>query len=278
MTVRITTLSENQAAFGCLGEWGLSLLVEAGEERVLLDSGMGLALPHNVEQLGVELGGLDAVVLSHGHLDHTGGLAAVLERSGPVRVVAHPRVWETKYSTRKGPPYQEIGMPFDRAALERLGADFELAREPVQVTPRIFTSGEVPMTCLFEAVDEGLLHDGKDGPEPDPLVDDLALAVTTACGLVVVLGCAHRGPVNTVERLRRVTGEQRVRAVVGGTHLARATEERIRATIDRFREWGLETVACSHCTGYRAEAMMVAAFGEAFVRGSAGTVLEFEDR
>jgi len=278
MTVRITTLSENKAAFGCLGEWGLSLLVEAGSERVLLDSGMGLALPHNVEQLEVNLTGLDAVVLSHGHIDHTGGLAAVLERSGPVRVIAHPQVWETKYSTRKGPPYPEIGMPFPREDLERLGASFELSREPVWVTPRVVTSGEVPMTCPFETVDEGLLRAGAQGPEPDPLADDLALAVRTQSGLVVVLGCAHRGPVNTVERLRQVTGEQRVRAVVGGTHLVRASEERIRATIHRFREWGVETVACSHCTGYRAEAMMVAAFGEAFVRGSAGTVLEFEVR
>ncbi len=275
MTVRITTLSENQATFGCLAEWGLSMLLEADGIKVLLDTGMGIAALHNADHLGVDFSDLDAIVLSHGHVDHTGGLRAVLQRSGPVRVVAHPQVWESKFSGREGPPYTEIGMPFSRAELEELGADFLLSREPVHLSPRLVTSGEVPMHTDFEAVDDGLLHSSAEGPTADPLVDDLSLAVRMDDGLVAILGCAHRGPINTIEQLRRAAGEPRVRAVVGGTHLVHASDERIRTTIDRFRELGVTTVACSHCTGFRAEAMMYEAFGDSFVRNNAGTRLEF---
>jgi len=275
MQVRITTLTENTAQYGFLAEWGISVLIEAGGKKVLMDTGLSISAIRNAQTLGVGFGDLDAIVLSHGHADHTGGLRRVLELSGSTDLVAHPDVWDAKYRRREGEPDKYIGIPFLREELESLGARFRLSREPVSLASCIVTSGEVPMVTAYERIDEGLCRRAGAGLEPDTLADDLSVAVKTDEGLVVILGCAHRGPVNAIRRLQEVTGEQRVYAVVGGTHLGRASEERIHRTIQGFKDMGVEKVACSHCTGFKAAARMADAFGDSFIHNNAGTKLSF---
>jgi len=119
----------------------------------------------------------------------------------------------------------------------------------------------------------GLFVKTPGGLVPDSLEDDLSLAIRTDPGLVVILGCAHRGPINIIRHLRDVSGEDRVYAVVGGTHLLRASDERIHKTINQLKQWGVRQVACSHCTGFRAAAMMSMAFGDGFVYNNAGVEL-----
>jgi 7,8-dihydropterin-6-yl-methyl-4-(beta-D-ribofuranosyl)aminobenzene 5'-phosphate synthase len=140
----------------------------------------------------------------------------------------------------------------------------------MELPGHITTSGVVPMTTSYEKIDEGLYHRINGTLEPDPLADDLSIAVKTDEGLVVVLGCAHRGPVNIIRHVQSVTGDERVCAVVGGTHLVRASEERIQETIREFKQMGVKKVACCHCTGFQASARMADAFGDSFVVLNAG--------
>ena len=275
MEVRITTLTENTAPFGFLAEWGFSALIETDGGRVLLDTGMSTTATQNAQLLGIDFSGLDAIVLSHGHVDHTGGLRDVLRCSGPVQVIGHPDVFTAKYARREGQPDRYIGIPFRKEDLDSLGASFTLRHEPMWISPKIVTTGEVPMMTSYECIDAGLYHRTEAGLEPDPIADDLSLAVMTEEGMVVIMGCAHRGPVNVISRLREITGEDRVYAVVGGTHLVRASEERIQETIREFKAMGVRKVACSHCTGLRASARMMDAFGDGFVLNHAGNVLTF---
>jgi 7,8-dihydropterin-6-yl-methyl-4-(beta-D-ribofuranosyl)aminobenzene 5'-phosphate synthase len=277
MSVRITMLCENTAGFGFLAEWGLSMLVETDGHAVLLDTGMSRTATHNAQLLGVDLTKLDAIVLSHGHVDHTGGLREVLRLSGPKKVLAHPGIWVPKYYEDDNGVRHHIGVPFVRDELESLGAEFILSKVPTHVAPGFVTSGEVPMRTTYEAISAKSFHKPENRLEPDPFPDDLGLAVKTDKGLVVLLGCAHRGPVNTIKRLVEATGDTRIHAIVGGTHLKDASADRINETIRAFKAMQVEKVAVAHCTGFKATAMFAEAFGEAFVDLNAGKRISLQE-
>jgi 7,8-dihydropterin-6-yl-methyl-4-(beta-D-ribofuranosyl)aminobenzene 5'-phosphate synthase len=272
MGIRLTTLSENTASLGFVAEWGLSILVEADGLRVLLDTGLSISAVHNAQLLGIDLTQLDRIVLSHGHFDHTGGLRDVLRRKGEIEVIAHPDVWAPKYG-RLGDQELYIGVPYRREELESLGARFRLKAEPVELGASIVTTGQIPMRTAFEEVDPDIFVKQGGALVPDPLADDLALVIRTGSGLVIVLGCAHRGAVNTILHARELTGEDRVFAVVGGAHLFRASENQIEETIRAFKEIGVQQVGVSHCTGFYASARLADAFGDDFFLNNAGTSL-----
>jgi 7,8-dihydropterin-6-yl-methyl-4-(beta-D-ribofuranosyl)aminobenzene 5'-phosphate synthase len=272
MGLQITTLSENTAGLGnFLGEWGLSILVETGEINILFDTGQSISASHNADLLGIDLSQIDKIVLSHGHSDHTGGLKQVLRRIGKeIEVIAHPDMWQVKYATREG-EVRYIGIPFHRQTLESLGANFNLTREPVRITSNIMTSGEIPMTTDYEKIEPYLqVKEGKRF-KPDKLLDDQALIINTEAGLVVILGCAHRGIINTLQHAQKLTGVKTIHTVVGGCHLMDATEERVWLTIAALEELGVERLGVCHCTGLPASAIMAQQFGDRFFFNNAGT-------
>ena len=270
MEMQITTLSENTASHGFLGEWGLSILVEVDGTRILMDTGMSFTATYNAQLLGIDLRNIDAIVLSHGHNDHTGGLHDVLKRKqGQVKIVAHPDLWSSKYTrSRIGEEY--IGIPFTRESLEGLGAQFNLSRQSFHITENVMTTGEIPMLSGYETIDDNLVIEHGADFISDPLADDLALIIQTGRGLVVILGCAHHGMVNTLRHAQKLTGQQKIFAVIGGTHLYPASPERIERTIADLREMGIEKLGVSHCTGFAASSRLANAFPDAFFLNNAG--------
>ncbi|MCX7912406.1 MAG: MBL fold metallo-hydrolase, partial [Dehalococcoidales bacterium] len=233
----ITVLCENTAGMGFLGEWGLSMLVEADGQRILFDTGMGVAIAHNASLLGVDFGKVDKIVLSHGHHDHTGGLEAVLRRmKKEVEVIAHPDIWTSKYSRRPGGAENYSGIPFRRELLENLGACFTESRRPVNITGRLMTTGEIPMTAPYEEIDGSLLVRKAGMMLPDELRDGLALVIDSAYGLIVILGCGHHGMINTLRHARELTGRELIYAVIGGTHLLNASGERLEKTVAGLKD------------------------------------------
>ncbi len=276
MSIRITTLSENTAAIGeFLGEWGLSILVETPDTHILLDTGKSISTVYNADSLGIDLSKIDAVVLSHGHYDHTGGLSSVLRRMRkPVDIIAHPDIWQLKYSHRENMPDRYIGIPFQKTELESLGARFNLNSQPVIINDDILTTGEVSMVNEYEQIDTGLFVKEGDSLRPDELLDDRALIIKSTQGLVIVAGCAHRGIINTIYHAREITGIDQVYAVVGGSHLMNTSEERIWQTIAAFRELGIAKLGLCHCTDLPAASILAQEFGEGFFFNKAGTRIE----
>src|SRR4030043_72204 len=222
MELRITTLSENTASAsarrGLLAEWGLSILVEVDNLKILLDAGQSISTVHNADVLGIDPSPIDKIVLSHGHYDHTGGLQQVLSKvRKEIEVIAHPEVWASKYAyDSREERYNYIGIPFQKEELENLGASFVLTPEPMWLAENIVTSGEIPMVTDYEKIDPNLYIKERGEFRPDPLGDDQALFFKTEEGLVVILGCAHRGIINTLRHARKLTGMDLIHTGVGG--------------------------------------------------------------
>lgn len=279
MELRITTLSENTASARrrLLAEWGLSILVEVDDLKILLDTGQSISTIHNAAALGIDLSQIDKIVLSHGHYDHTGGLQQVLTRMRKeVEIIAHPKVWASKYShAPHDEGYSYIGIPFRREELESLGASFRLTPEPVWLADGVVTSGEIPLATDYEKIDPNLYIKEGDVYYPEPLGDDQALFIKTEQGLVVLLGCSHRGVINTLRHAQKLTGIEAIYAVVGGTHLFRASDVQLELTIAELKSLGVQRLGVSHCTGMRAAARLAQEFSEGFFFNNAGTQITF---
>jgi 7,8-dihydropterin-6-yl-methyl-4-(beta-D-ribofuranosyl)aminobenzene 5'-phosphate synthase len=273
MSIQITTLSENTAGrVNLLAEWGLSILIEADDHKILLDTGLSFSAAYNAITLGIDLSRISKIVFSHGHFDHTGGLPYILKAvKGKVEVIAHPDIWALKYARRPEGSMEYIGVPFSREAATTLGASFNMTKEPVRITENIVSSGEIPMITEYEKIDPMLYVKEKGELKPDPLWDDQALILKSKKGLIIILGCAHRGIINTIKHAQKLTGVEPVYAVIGGTHLVTASPQRISLTIAELSRFGIQRLGVSHCTGLPAAAILAQTFGKAFFFNNAGT-------
>lgn len=270
--LRIVVLKENTAARPQVqAGHGLSLLVECGPTRLLFDTGPDDTVVANARALGLELRPLTAIVLSHGHYDHTGGLAAVLAEVGPARVVAHPGVFDQTYAQNGGEGLRYIGPPLSQSEYEARGARFELSESPVRLAEGLVTTGEVPQTASVAPADHGLLRRGPEGVLPDSFRDDLSLVARLPTCCVVIAGCGHAGLLNILRQAEMVAPGRRPRAVIGGLHLGATSDEAVAALAAATYARGVRTLLPCHCTGERAIEVLRARFPGAVTRIGTGT-------
>jgi 7,8-dihydropterin-6-yl-methyl-4-(beta-D-ribofuranosyl)aminobenzene 5'-phosphate synthase len=274
--IRLTVLVENSVHTRALrAEHGLAILIESRGRRVLFDTGQTDLVLANAAMLGRSLENLDAIVLSHGHDDHTGGLAAVCQRSPNARLFLHPAATRPKFSGNAAGPPRSIGLPvLGQQALAAAGENVVLTPTCREVIEGVFVTGEIPRRTDYEDVGGRFFLDAA-GRQPDPLCDDQALYFPTAKGLVVVLGCAHAGVVNTLLQIEALTESRRIHAVIGGLHLLNATPARLAATVEALRRRRVSLLLPGHCTGPAATARLWSEFPEACRLASAGTTLLF---
>lgn len=285
--VRRANLAGNGEIFRdtLVGEHGLSLLVTvregSAEHTILFDTGYSaVGVPHNMEHLGLDLKKIEAIALSHGHMDHLGALNGLLEKMpGPMPVLVHPDAFVSpRYLTRKDGGKDRFPVMLDRGEIENRGGRIKETAAPTLICEdRIMVSGEVERTTSFE---RGMPHavverNGK--LEKDPILDDQALfLLLKGKGLVVIGGCSHAGIVNTVLYGKKITGAQTVHAVLGGFHLAGPLFEPIIGdTIDALKAMAPEIVVPMHCTGWKAIHRFSDAFPSAFVLNSVGSTFSF---
>lgn len=273
----ITCITENTALRGSAlwGEHGLSFYIETGQGRVLFDTGQTSAvLLHNMALLGIAPSEVDAVVLSHAHNDHTGGLPAILQQQPGLPVYANADLGRPRYSVKDG-RHHHIGMPLSIEALARF-ADLRLSADPQEVLPGLWTTGEIVDRSEPEGRSPTHVTPDGDGWQPDPYQDDLSMVLETNEGLVLILGCCHAGLLNTLAQVKDRFGKEPI-VIVGGTHLASADDEQLAHIVDVLRDMsGLRRIYPSHCSGERSYVALAAAFGDSIQPCPAGTVLSFD--
>ncbi|MBN2032114.1 MAG: MBL fold metallo-hydrolase [Deltaproteobacteria bacterium] len=268
-----------------IGEHGLSLLVTVYEgakmHTILFDTGYSaVGVPHNIKHLGVDLTKVEAIVLSHGHMDHLGSLNVLLEKMPkPMPVLVHPYAFTSpRYVTRKDGGKDRFPVMLDRGEIEKRGGRIKETAEPTLICDdMIMVSGEVERTTSFEKGMPHALVEKNGKLEKDPILDDQALfARLKGEGLVVIGGCSHAGIVNTVVYGKKITGAQTVHAVLGGFHLAGPFFEPIIGdTLDALKAMDPKVVVPMHCTGWKAIHRFEEAFPGVFILNAVGSKYTF---
>jgi 7,8-dihydropterin-6-yl-methyl-4-(beta-D-ribofuranosyl)aminobenzene 5'-phosphate synthase len=269
-------------AVGLVAEHGFSALVTirrgSSTTTLLFDTGLSPeAMVTNADRLGVNFDSVHALVLSHGHFDHAGGLAGLIRRRGARRLpmVVHPLVWTQRRIAVPDQPVFELPT-LSRRTLENEGIEVIERRVPSLLVDRcVLITGEVDRTTEFEHGMPPSHQAMVDGAwQHDPLVlDDQALVVHVRDrGLVVLTGCGHAGAVNIVRHAQRLTEVPRLHALIGGLHLnGPAFEPVIAPTVSALTAAAPDLLVPGHCTGWRAQHTLAEALPSAWVQGSSGT-------
>jgi 7,8-dihydropterin-6-yl-methyl-4-(beta-D-ribofuranosyl)aminobenzene 5'-phosphate synthase len=287
-----------------LAEHGFSALVKLNDsaEDILWDAGVSKeTLTENMRRMELDPKSISVIALSHGHSDHYAGMTTILKQMGlspeskewgerisqtdvekhlskkKVPIVAHPaafreRWWRKDDGTLEGP-----FLPPPRQEWEAAGAEIVPASEPYELSPGCWTTGYIPRKS-YERSGRPTRSLYRNGAEliADDLEEDQAIVINIKDkGLVVLSGCAHSGIVNTINHAKEFTGIDTIYAIIGGFHLARATEEEIKKTIDLIRKEKPTYIVPSHCTGFDAISKFSDIMPDQFIEGVVGTTYLF---
>ena len=282
MQVKATVLCENSVYgnMGALAEHGWAVWLETASGPFLFDTGLGGSIVHNADFFNIPLATANAILVSHHHGDHTGGLLATLtvmrRHSGrdSVPVHAHPDLFKDSFF-EKDEGLRFVGIPHTRTALETGGAEFRLTTDWCEIAPGVSMTGEVPRRHAFEIGDLSMRHRDEHGNIVlDPVRDDQTVVIDTADGLFVVLGCSHAGLINILTYIQKKTGKTRFNTIMGGTHLGPVEPDQLERTIQELLGMDIGRFGVSHCTGPKVSARLAREFGDRFFFSSVGTVVE----
>jgi 7,8-dihydropterin-6-yl-methyl-4-(beta-D-ribofuranosyl)aminobenzene 5'-phosphate synthase len=287
-----------------LAEHGFSALVELKSENmhILWDAGVtSIALPENMRRMGIDPASIDKIALSHGHHDHYAALTQLLNaidlepeskewseetpleefrlwaKGRRIPLIAHPAAFRERWGIKKDGKKVGPFNPPPKEAWAAAGAEIVLSEGPYQLGPGCWTTGAVPRKSFESSgISSNMRYRVEGDFLPDKIEEDQAIVIHAKDkGLIVLSGCAHSGIVNTVNHAREISAVDKIWAILGGFHLARASDEELRLTIEAIKEFRPHLIAPSHCTGFKAICEFAREMPEAFVVGQVGTTYLF---
>ncbi len=264
-----------------LAEHGLSLLInlfrKGQKKTVLFDTGYSdIGVLNNLNLLGIDLDSINAMVLSHGHMDHTGSVNSILDSmQNKIPLVAHPDIFlYPRYIQLEDGIKRTFPQVLSEEKLKQKNIDLLLSTTPTLLAnDTLLVTGEVERVTDFEKGLPNAFVEINGKTEKDNIKDDQSLVVNLkGKGLVVISGCSHSGIINTLFFARKITGIEKIHAVFGGFHLSGSFFEKIlEKTIKEFDKINPEILVPMHCTGWKATKQFYDHFPDSFILNSVGS-------
>jgi len=241
---KMEILSENTVYKKKLrAEHGLSLYFEYGDKKYLFDTGQGLVLKNNAEQLNINLKDIDTVILSHGHYDHTGGLKELLQINPEIDVVANQDIFIPKYKIEKDKK-KFNGIDIKQKEIN----NFINAKGKDKVDKGIYISQNVSVPNETKFKDKYKINKEL---MIDKFSDEISISIKTKKGLIILLGCSHRGVVNIIKDVKK-RHDEKIIGIVGGLHLKKSSQQEVNKIINYLDSINFDLLVPIHCTGKRA--------------------------
>lgn len=273
MNIHITTLIENTLGEhkGLQCEHGISFYIKVDDYSILFDTGQSDKFIENAQKLGVEIDKVDALVISHAHYDHAGGVKSYLNAYNHTpKMFFSNKFFCPKYAKKDG-TFEYLGPDFTKKDLEN--GSYELVdKQSYRIAPF------VELMADFEkksSINRFYLKEESDYVIDD-FEDEMVLCIETSKGYIVVLGCAHPGLISILNTITKRTNKP-IRGIIGGTHLVEVTSDQIDEVIEQLDSFNLEFIGVSHCTGKLAEEKLKLHFKERFFANHTGTTIEMQE-
>ncbi len=268
LNLKMTILVENTVyKQGLLAEHGLSIYLEFGRKKYLFDSGQGMVLKHNAEELDIAFYELDGLILSHGHYDHTGGIPFLLEQKTDLEIYAHPDFQIDRYSMR-GKRLAPVSYSGPKIK------DFNKIKNLSEIEKGMFLTGEIKNAKNY--LNEKYKRKNNSGYKTDDFSDDMSLYFEGKNGLIIILGCSHKGVKNIITEIIDKSGIDNVDKIIGGMHLMKADKNILKELSEFFKKIDPSEIYPLHCTGKEAASYFRERLGDKVKFAGVGSIIEGE--
>ncbi len=272
MKTKITVGIDNNSSEGLKKQWGLSLHIEYGDKKILLDTGASDLFLHNYRKLGIDISEVDYGVLSHAHCDHANGIPAFFEHNSKAKFYISENTAPDCFGKIAFVKFY-CGIP--KRMMEDHADRIVKVSDVYKITDGVFIvphkKGGYP-----EIGKKGhMLRKTKSGFVPDDLCHEQSLVLETDKGLVILNSCSHSGPGNIINEVREAFPQKHIYGFLGGLHLWNSAEKDIRSTARDFKDAGIEYIGTGHCTKDRAFRILKEELGDKVEQFRTGMVKEF---